>query len=227
MSCGCESNYLNCDSNSCPVQLDFDCVFYHVTNSEVSNLTCLNLTNGATLGQFAEAVDSYICQLKVLDFTLPCLRSDYTVNNLKQFAEAVDTEICSLSSSVATLQATINTPVIPIDTFSINLTASGTANHTLQADVIIDPATNNRLSVSGTGLLVAPQVLQPDYVNKTLAVTGANNIVQMSSFFTTVSGYLGPLATDPAGSIAGQMWYNTTASQLKFNTDGSTIIILN
>lgn len=232
MSCGCESNTVSicdpCNQNAgCPIQLDFDCVIYHKDNNETSHLTCLNLTNGATLNNFAETIDSYICQLNVLNFTLPCLRADYTINNLLQFAEAVDEELCSIKDNVATLQGSVNTPIVPIDTNSINLTVSGTANHTLQVDVIVDPASNNRLSVSGTGLLVPPQILQPNYSTKTLTITGAANTVQMSSFFTTISGYLGTASADPSGTLAGQMWYNTTTSQLKFNIDGTNIIVLN
>lgn len=237
-NCGCGSTYVSpipvvsicdpCNTNTgCPIQLDWDCIIYHKDNNEVSNLTCLGLTNGATLNQFAELIDTYICQLDVSEYSLPCLREDYTINSLELFAEAVDTEICLIKDSIETLETQINLPITPIDSQSVNLTVSGVSNHTIQADLILDPATDNRLSISGTGVLVAPQVLQPDYVNKTLKISGANNVVQMASFFTTVQGYLGPVASDPVGTVAGQSWYNTTSSLFKFNVDGTTIINLN
>ena len=53
--------------------------------------------------------------------------------------------------------ATAQTPLTVVDTNSIDLTASGTDNHTLQADVIIAPTqggVDNSLSILATGLYV-------------------------------------------------------------------------
>lgn len=46
------------------------------------------------------------------------------------------------------------TSITVVDTASVNLTASGTANHTLQADVIISPNAGNQLELLGNGLFV-------------------------------------------------------------------------
>jgi hypothetical protein len=56
----------------------------------------------------------------------------------------------------AYLANSVNTPIVPIDTNSIDLTVSGFANHHLQADVRISTNTNNQLSVQTNGLYSAP-----------------------------------------------------------------------
>src|SRR5688572_9641278 len=158
--CGCDSTTTSpvvsicdpCNTNTgCPIQLDWDCVIYHKDNNEVTNLTNLGLTNGATLNQFGEAVDTYIGLLKVEDFTLPCLRDTYTINSLQQFAEAVDTVLCELQTDIDDVAGSVATPITPVDTQSINLTVSGTLNHTLQADAIISPNAGNRLTIQANG----------------------------------------------------------------------------
>lgn len=231
-SCGNPSSHRNsisicdpCNTNTgCALQLDFECIIYHKSNNQITNLTCLELTNGATLNQFAEIVDSYICQIKVAEYVLPCLDADYTITNLKQFAEAVDTELCLIKGDITIINTTLANGIVKTDSQSIDLSGSGFG---LQADLKVDPASGNRLSVSGTGVLVPPQDLNPNYVTKTLTVTGGNNVVQMSSFFSTVQGYLGPVASNPVGTVAGQSWWRTDTSKFKFNVDGTTIIDLN
>lgn len=46
------------------------------------------------------------------------------------------------------------TPITVVDTASINLTASGLDNHTLQADIQLDSGPGNLLSINGSGLRV-------------------------------------------------------------------------
>lgn len=232
-TCGQSSSYVNrsvniCDpcatDTGCALQLDFSCIIYHKSNNAISNLTCLELTNGATLNQFAEAVDSYICQIKVAQYNLPCLTTtlDYTITNLKQFAEAVDTEICLIEADITTINGILAAGITKIDSNSINLSGTG---FSLQADVILDPAANNRLTVSGAGALVSPQILVPNYVDKTLMISGANNVVQMASFFGTTPGYLGSFTgSDPTGLIAGQSWHRTDGSLMKFRINGTTTV---
>src|SRR5687767_11396891 len=117
-SCNCQKTVNICDpcntNTGCPLQLDWSCSIYHKANNEVSELTCLGLTNGATLEQFAEAVDALLCPLNVEDYDLPCLREtlDYTINSMEQFAEAVDTEICALREEIEEIAEAAALPII-------------------------------------------------------------------------------------------------------------------
>jgi hypothetical protein len=215
--CGCGSQPVYqsvsicdpCNTNTgCPIQLDWDCVIYHKDNNEVTNLTNLGLTNGATLNQFGEAVDVYIGQIKAADYDLPCLRVDYTINSLKEFAEAVDTELCELAADIDTVAGQVNTPVIVVDTQSINLTASGTLDHTIQADAKISANAGNRLSIQADGLYSSPMVLSVDYGAKTLSLVGSNT-VSLAALFSPVSGFLGNVTVDPSTPLDGQYWYRT------------------
>lgn len=97
-SCNCQVICDPCNNNGCPIQLDASCVFYHKNNNEVSELTNLGLTNGATLELILETIDVKLEGLNVLDWELDCLRDDFTINTLQQFAQAVDTKICQLSA---------------------------------------------------------------------------------------------------------------------------------
>jgi hypothetical protein len=232
--CGCSNSYVNynqvvsicdpCNTNTgCPIQLDFDCVIYHKDNNEVTNLTNLALTNGATLNQFAEAVDTYIGFIKAQDYNLPCLRDTYTINSLQEFAEAVDTELCEIRTEIETIEASVATPITPVDTASINLGASGVLNHTLQADVIISPNSGNRLSIQGNGLFSSPQILSVNYSTKELTIVGGNTVA-LAALFTPVSGFLGNVTADPATPLDGQYWFRTdlaAASGLRIQLNGS------
>ena len=51
-----------------------------------------------------------------------------------------------------------NVPITPIDSNTVNLTTSGTDNHTLQADVKISPTPGNDLTAIGNGLYIPQQV---------------------------------------------------------------------
>lgn len=100
----CGDTY-DCSGAPCPIQLDTTCVIYHKFNNEVSSLTNLNISNGATLELILSVIDGYIAQLKVQTFSLACLRETYVVNTLKQFLEAVDIELCNIKESITDLGA--------------------------------------------------------------------------------------------------------------------------
>jgi len=231
--CGCGSQPVYqsvsicdpCNTNTgCPIQLDWDCSIYHKDNNEVTNLTNLALTNGATLNQFAEAVDPYIGQIKAANFNLPCLRADYTINSMKEFAEAVDTQLCQLSSDIDTVAGEVTTPITVTDTQSVNLTASGSLSHTLQADVKISAGSGNRLSIQSDGLFASPMVLTVDYNAKTIGLVGSNT-VNVAALFSPVSGFLGNVTSDPTTPLDGQYWYRTDiglATGLKIRLNGTT-----
>lgn len=214
-----------CNTNTgCPIQLDWDCSIYHKDNNEVTNLTNLGLTNGATLNQFGEAVDTYIGQIKAASFTLPCLRTSYTINSMQQFAEAVDTQLCQLSTDITAVAASASTPITVVDTQSVDLTVSGTLSHTLQADVKISANAGNRLSIQTDGLFASPMVLSVDYNAKTLSLVGSNT-VNLSALFSPVSGFLGNVTVDPTSPLDGQYWYRTDiglATGLKIRLNGTT-----
>lgn len=224
--CRCHQTVNICDpcntNTGCPIQLDFECIIYHKSNNQVTALTCLELTNGATLNQFAEAVDAKICQLAVEDYNLPCLRDelDYTINNLSQFAAAVDTEICNINDDIETLTGLVSTPITPVDSASIDLTVTGTNNHTLRADLLVSATSDNQLTVLPDGAYVAPQTLTLDTDTKEICISDGN-CIDLSPILCTAEGFLGNIAADPSDPEEGQYWYNTVANELRIEVNNA------
>jgi hypothetical protein len=67
-------------------------------------------------------------------------------------------------------------PLTVVDTNSINLTASGTDNHTLQADLIISPDVGNQASILANGLFVSETPITPVDTNTIdLTISGVNS----------------------------------------------------
>lgn len=67
-------------------------------------------------------------------------------------------------------------PLTVVDTNSINLTASGTDNHTLQADLIISPNANNQAAILVNGLFVSETPITPVDTNTIdLTISGVNS----------------------------------------------------
>lgn len=84
-------------------QKDAADVIYHLSNGEISELTNLEISNGATLELILETIDTKIAPLtSVLSTTLTYLRTKYVVNNLTQFLVAVSTELGLLNTTVLT-----------------------------------------------------------------------------------------------------------------------------
>ena len=97
--CGCHS------SSSSHIQKDSADIIYHKTNGEISELTNLDISNGATLELILETIDSQIAPIttsSILSTTLTYLRTKYVVNNLTQFLVAVSTELEELNTTVLT-----------------------------------------------------------------------------------------------------------------------------
>ena len=211
--------------NGCPIQLDFKCVIYHKDNNEVSQLTNLGLTNGATLEQFAVAVDAIAGQVNVPDWDLPFLRNapnSYIINTLEQFGEAVDTELADLQAQITALAASAAVPITPIDSNSINITANGTLNHTVRADLNISATAGNQSQILSDGLFTAPQTLSINVANKTLSISDGNT-VNLASLTCGVGGFLGNFTSDPAAAD-GQYWFRTdlpVANGLRIRLDGN------
>lgn len=82
-----------------------------------------------------------------------------------------------------------NTPVVPVDTPSVNLTATGVAGHTIKADVKISGDTNNQLEERVDGLFAKPynenylvkvnKTDSPDYLENQI-VGGTDGVVSVA-----------------------------------------------
>lgn len=84
-----------CDASGCIVKLDTTCIIYHKNNNEQTELTNLELQNGATLELILNTIDDYVGQVKANNWTFPILVDElgYTINTLQQFAGAVDEQL--------------------------------------------------------------------------------------------------------------------------------------
>lgn len=225
-SCGCPTACDPCNSiPGCPVQLDFACAFYHKNNSTVSELDGLGFTNGATLEAIIEAIDEKVKQLAISTFLLPYLRASYVVNTLEQFTGAVDSELDDLRDEIDTLALVSQTSITASDTPTIAISASGTLNHTISADVLLSTAVSgNRITEQVDGLHVAAQTLSVNYTTKTLSITDGNS-VSVASLLTGSGGFLGNLASDPTATD-GQYWWNTSTSLLRVKVNGTVRTII-
>jgi hypothetical protein len=217
-SCG---SYINC---GCPIELDFSCVFYHKDNTKVNQLDEIKLPNGTNLEIIIEVIDERLKQTKFTTSALNYLSQNYTIKNLQQFAQAVDSEFASVDSRINTLTLNSITPITANNSNSILLTASGTQNHTLVANVKVSSTAGNSLSILTDGLYVTPQTLNVDYAAKTLSISNGNS-VNLSSLLPS-SQYLGDVNSDPVTAISGNYWYNTTQNKLKIKIANTTKEIL-
>lgn len=215
--CGCSQS----SDTGCPIQLDFSCVIYHKDNNEVTELDGLALTNGATLELVIETIDEKIKQLNVPDWDLAFLDGIYTINNLTQFGEAVNVQFEQVDTDITALTALVNLPITPVDSESINLTTSGVNNHTIEADLIVSPTSDNQLSVLPDGAYVAPQTLSINYSTKDLSISDGNT-VNLAGMFTN---YLGEVASDPSSPANGQYWWRTDTLALRIRVNSTTVTI--
>lgn len=94
-----------CNSSSAHTQKDAADIIYHKSNGEISELTNLDISNGATLELILETIDVQIAPVttsSILATTLTYLRTKYVINNLTQFLVAVSTELDILNTIVLT-----------------------------------------------------------------------------------------------------------------------------
>lgn len=229
--CGCNTVNYPHQYNPCqspgpyPIQLDAQCVIYHKSNNTLTQLVNLGLGNGATLELILDTIDTYIGQIKPSTWELPCLRAiPFTITNLQQFAEAVDITLCNLQDQIDTIAEEVALPIIPVDTLTVHMNATGTLGHTISADVKVSATSGNTLVEVGDGLLVAAQTLQPDYTNKQLSISDGNTI-DMSGFFCDSVVWLGNVSADPSTPSDGQYWFRTDTDQLKIRLNGSIRVI--
>lgn len=215
----------SCDNNGCPVILDSVCVIYHKNNSSLSNLKNLNLPNGTPAQLIFDTIDVQLGYLNFTNWSIPFLRSIYLnpgINNLIQFGSAVDNQLMLLTDAVEALQS--GSTLTKTNTESIDIVLTGAFNNIISANVNISATSGNRVSIVSDGLLVPPQSLIPDYVNKTLEISDGNT-VDLAPLLTAASGFLGNLPSDPSSPQDGQYWYETGSNQLKMQLNGATRII--
>jgi hypothetical protein len=193
---------------------------YHKDNNEISQLTALGLSNGATLELIVEAIDDKLEQLNVPDWDLPYLRSSYLINSLEQFGEAVDTEFADIQGQVTALGLLINTSIVANDSSTIDFSTSGTLDHTITASVKISATVGNTLQELVDGLFVPVPTLSFNATTKVLTIVGGNS-QDLSSVYT---GFLGNVVADPVSSLDGQYWFRTdlpAADGLRIKVNGS------
>lgn len=140
--------------------------------------SCLSTLNVSSQQEFVEGISAYVCDLKTdLDTlsdtvvihtaslntlgsvtTLDCFETisglpGATATPSALFA-AIQQVLCDHEDEITALQALGGVPLTVNDSTSINFTASGTANHTLTAAVIVSPGVNNSISIESDGLYV-------------------------------------------------------------------------
>lgn len=114
-------NYCTCRHslvNPINLQIDSAQVIYHKSNGEISELTNLDLSNGATLELILETIDAKLEPItSILSTTLTYLRTKYVVNTLSQFLVAVSTELGELNTTAVTGQqwTTVARPSSPAE----------------------------------------------------------------------------------------------------------------
>lgn len=81
-------------------------------------------------------------------------------------------------------------PITVVDTPSINLTASGTDNHTIQADAVVSPNADNQVSILGNGLFVSEtSITANDSGTIDLTVSGfANHTITADVIISPIEG---------------------------------------
>lgn len=85
-----------------------------------------------------------------------------------------------------------NPPITPVDTETVDITVSGTNNHTIQADVNISPAGDNTLTTDGNGLYVPPPAIPAQFISSINIPAGCETVSagSMVRQFSVVAGVL-------------------------------------
>jgi len=186
IQCGCdlEPYCLPCSSDSnCVQKIDAECVIYHRDDNKPSKLTCMGIPNKTPIETILETIDGFICQLNTVQTPLTAIDSptiDLTAWGVLKHTLQADVKISSASGNTLVAlgdglyisQAGSQVPITPIDSNSVNLTAFGTLDHTLQADVIISPDAGNALEIRSNGLFAV------DASGNTVATTADNGLTK-------------------------------------------------
>lgn len=221
------SPYPPCGPNGCPILLDSTCVIYHKDKNTASGLINLNLPNGSTLELILNTIDAQLGAVNVTGWTIPFLRSIYTIGTLQQFGQSVDTQLSLINTAITTLQSDVAVPFVANDSSTIDFTQSGPLGHTISAAAKVSATANNLLQIEADGLYAVPQILAIDPVAKTLSIS-AGNEVDFSALVCGASGFLGNVTADPT-STDGQYWYRTDLAlaglRIKLNGAIHTITI--
>jgi len=208
--CCCETTVItpNCDPCStaagCPINLDTSCVFYNLTSTSGSALTCLNLANGTTLKAILEAIDTKLCETapyNMLAYDLPCLRGSYVINDFEDYVEAVDTKLCVLHNYTNTVNTTLIDRIASLETtvlsiYTPNISDCGTIG-LLPTDTIFDVLqkyANIICTILSTCCgLTSPDITAVDSSTVAFVTTGTQNHTITAT--VKVSSVLGNLIT--------------------------------
>lgn len=126
-------------------------------NHTLTGAVKLSATAGNSLTANADGLYVEVPSLSVVDTATIDLTSSGTLGHTLQAAVKISSQagnqVSAQADGIFVPAATVNeTAVTVTDTNSVNLTASGTNGHTIQADVKIDPASDNIISVTTDGL---------------------------------------------------------------------------
>lgn len=91
---------------------------------------------------------------------------------------AIQTIICDLDNRITALEGgSINTPITAVNfEKDVNIDVSGLNNHTITANVVLDPDSDNALSTSNVGLMVlSPEITVVDSASINLSRSGVHN----------------------------------------------------
>lgn len=103
---------------------------------------------------------------------------NHTITGDVKISGTANNAISILSDGLYVPDAALSeTPITEIDSTSINITTSGTSNHTITADIILDPSLLNIAQITANGLLVSSTLVQDpiteiDTMSVNLTVSG-------------------------------------------------------
>jgi len=222
-NCNAEPFCQQCSENSiCVEKVDAECVIYNRDDSSPSKLTCMGIPNKTSVATILEAIDGFICNINAVQTPLTAIDSpsiDLTAWGTLKHTLQADVNISAASGNTLAIlgdglyvsQAGSQVPITPIDSNSVNLTAFGTLDHTLQADVNVSSASGNTLSVLGDGLYVETGAV--DTADNGLTKTG-NNIQLGGSLLKETSIQA---LSYPLNLLTNSSHFNITDGSYNFN----------
>lgn len=101
-----------------------------------------------------------------------------TTANISNLLTAIQTILCDHEDRIVALESgSVNTNITVVNTnHDVVLQASGTNNHTLSADVLLDPDADNALTTSSAGVMVlSPEITVVDSQSVNLSRSGLHN----------------------------------------------------
>lgn len=207
-ACNCNSHSYNpcydpCTDQGCPINLDADCVFYKLTSTTPSRLTCVGIPNGTNLRTILEEFDNKLCSITTLNYSvydLSCLRDSYSILTNQQFAEAVAREICLNKTNLTTVNNTL--------TSEINL-----INTTLETILVPNLLDNCLLGIETTDTL--SQILQK-ILNKFCEILNIN--------YSDQSPILNAISTNTINFVTSGTKNHNILATVKISADAGNVV---